>query len=441
MNKNNILLSIALSSAISFSAPISANTMLGAFVKYDGWSLTDIDKFNTDTAKPMAVTTLFTNFDMHWDSLQIQTSNIVSRGATPVISLMPYSKRYPDMLAAITSGEEDVYINSWIQSFKAWRESYPEDKQPSIMLRFGHEFNGNWYPWGNNPEEFKATWRYMHAMFEAAGVNEGVEWVWCASATDVDDYNDLTLYYPGADVVDWTSLDGYNWGSNYAWTSWRSFDEVFSSAYVTLVNNFPEKPILIAEVGSAEPNDRPDPEWGQYGDDSDASQSKEVWVSDMMQRIKADYPAIRAISWFNINKELSWALNETARSGTSNTGLNGYNQEVMNGHFVSDFLSAKAEPTLPVTEEPVNDKPSKGKSSGKKGGGNSGENKHQTTSALSSAANLETPKLTGLQRALANNRMPEVVGEKLRQREAEGFRNLSAGALKKIRQQRLEITQ
>ncbi len=434
MNKNNRLLGIALAGVISCSVPVSANTMLGAFIKHDGWSLVELDKFNADTAKSMAVTTLFTNFDMHWDSLHIQTSNIVSRGATPVISLMPYSTRHVDMLAAISSGAEDVYIDSWIQSFKAWHESYPEGERPSIMLRFGHEFNSNWYPWGNNPEGFKAAWRHVHAMFEAAGVNDAVEWVWCASATDVDDYNDVTLYYPGADVVDWTSLDGYNWGSNYAWTSWRSFDEVFSSAYVNLVTNFPEKPMLIAEVGSAEPADLPDPDWGQYGDDADATQSKEAWVSDMMQRIKTDYPAIRAISWFNINKELSWALNETARSGLPNTGLNAYNQEVTDMHFVSDFVSAKSDLVTEEPEVPVDDgKPGKGKSSGKKG--NSGKTDEVARVSVGGE------KATGLQRALAMSRMPAVVGERLRQREAEGFRNMPADVLQNIRQKRLELSQ
>lgn len=425
MNKNKLFLSLALATAIGFSVPAQANTMLGAYIKHDGWSLTDIDKFNADTTKSMAVTTLFSTFNMHWDSLNIQASNIVSRGSTPMITFMPYSDRHPDMLAAIASGAEDTYINSWIQSFKLWRDSYPTDQRPSIMLRFGHEFNGNWYPWGNNPEGLKAAWRHMHAMFEAAGVNDSVEWVWCASATDVDDYNDMTLYYPGDDVVDWTSLDGYNWGSNYAWTSWRSFDEVFSSAYVTLVNNFPDKPVILAEVGSAEEGDIPDASWGQYGDDSDAGQSKSAWIDNMMQRIMTDYPAIRAISWFNTNKELSWALNETARSGMPNTGLGAYNQQAMNDHFVNTFIPSAPVVEPPVEDEPVSDDGGKGKGKGNNGKGNNG--------------NANGDKETGLQRALAVSRMPAVVGEKLRQREAEGFRNMPAHVLEKIRKKRLNI--
>ncbi len=452
MKKNNLVLSMALAGVLGCAATTSsANTMLGAFIKHDGWSLTEIDRFNADTGKSTAVTTLFTNFNMHWDSLNIQASNIVSRGAMPMITLMPDGDRSDDMLSAIVAGDEDVYINSWIQSFKVWRDSYPEDQRPTILLRFAHEFNGNWYPWGNNPEGLKAAWRHTHALFEAAGVNDSVEWVWCASATDVDDYNDVTLYYPGDDVVDWTGLDGYNWGSNYAWTDWRSFDEVFSSAYVTLVNNFPDKPMVVAEVGSAEPGDVPDPEWGQEGDNTDASESKEAWVADMLTSIAADYPAIRAISWFNINKELSWALNETSQSGLSNTGLEAYRQGVQVDHYDSTFTPLNT--TMDTGEEPVGgkgkNKPRNDDSTDNttsKGGGKKKSSVVSLTTIEKSAETMAVDstvttqqRLTGLDRAAFVSRMPEVVGAKLREKQANGFRNMPADVLEKIREARLRL--
>ncbi len=430
MIKNKSLNILLLASTLSFSASIAhANTSLGAFIKHDGWSLSDIQKFNSETNKSMAVTTLFTNFNMNWDSLNIQASNIVSEGATPMITLMPYSDRHVDMLAAISAGEEDAYINDWIDSFKAWKETYPADKQPKILLRFAHEFNGNWYPWGNNPEGLKAAWKHIHNLFEVAEVNDSVEWVWCASATNVDDYNDMTQYYPGDDVVDWTSLDGYNWGSNYSFTSWRTFDEVFSSAYTTLVTNYPDKPIVIAEVGSAEPSDQPNPEWGQYGDDADATQSKEVWVNDMFTRIMESYPAISAVSWFNINKELSWALNETAKSGLPNTGLNAYNKVVENDYFLETLNFETTSQTETVIVEETNKKIGKGKANAK----------NSTPESSLIAASSSTSK-NGFQIALANSRMPNVVGERLLDKEANGFRNLSKEVLSNISKGRMTLS-
>lgn len=372
--------------------------MLGAYLKNDGWSLDILEKFKAETQKQTSIIMLYTNFEMDWSFLTTQTTNIVSSGSTPLITLMPFNSGYEDLLGMIAMGEKDSYINRWVEDFKAWRDSYPEDNRPTILLRFGHEFNGNWYSWGNQPEKFKMAWRHIHGLFEAAGVNNSVEWVWSASATDVDDYNDITVYYPGDDVVDWTSLDGYNWGSNYSWSRWRTFDEVFSAAYVKLVDNFPDKPIIIAEVATAEPNDFPDPAWGQDGDDSDAAESKEVWISNMLSRIKESYPSIHAVSWFNVNKELSWSLNETAKDGLANTGLSAYNNSVLDSVFLSEFIPRR---TLSV--------------------------------------NVSKKLFLKSQRKVTSNNKPVVVGGELREKEAKGIRSLPSHILGKIRQERISF--
>jgi len=382
----------------------NSKIMLGAYLKNDGWSVDILEKFKADTHKETSIITLYTNFEMDWSFLTTQTSNIVASGSMPLITLMPFNSGHEDLLSMIATGEKDSYINRWITDFKAWRDSYPEDSRPTILLRFGHEFNGNWYAWGNQPEAYKAAWRHIHGLFETAGVNNSVEWIWSASATDTDDYNDITVYYPGDDVVDWTSLDGYNWGSNYTWSSWRTFDEVFSAAYVTLVNNYPHKPILIAEVATAEPSDLPDAAWGQYGDDSDAVESKEIWISNMLTRIKESYPAIRAVSWFNVNKELSWSLNETARNGLANTGLSAYNESILDANILSEFVPLNPpDPNMSA--------------------------KISATSSLSSYNKYKE---------IALSNMPAVVGVESRQKQAEGMRNLPTDVLEKIRQQRLK---
>lgn len=372
--------------------------MLGAYLKNDGWSVSVLEKFKADTRKQVSIVGLYTNFEMDWSFLTTQTSNIVASGSMPLITLMPFDSGHEDLLVMIATGEKDSYISRWIDDFKVWRDSYPEDSRPTILLRFGHEFNGNWYAWGNQPEAYKVAWRHIHGLFEAAGVNDNVEWIWSASATDSDDYNDITRYYPGDDVVDWTSLDGYNWGSNYAWSRWRTFDEVFSAAYVKLIENYPNKPIIIAEVATAEPSDLPDPDWGQYGDDSDAAESKEVWISNMLSRIKESYPAIRAVSWFNVNKELSWALNETAGNGLANTGLSAYNDSVLDSRFLSEFVP------------------------------------------LSASASTVSAKLSStLHRKAALSNIPVVVGVKSRQKEADGMKNLPPHILEKIRHERINF--
>ena len=331
------LLSTALAAALSLSTQVSAEVMTGAFVPGNAWNQQAIADLNANLPKSMAFVNVFSSFSASWDHLYWQSSKIVNEGMIPLISWMPVdlSRNNDNLLPEIALGSWDNYIDLWGTKLVAWVNSYPAESRPSVLLRFGHEFNGTWYPYGNSPSWYVAAWQHIHDRFEAAGVNEHIEWVWSANNVNVDSVNDMTQYYPGDTYVDWTSIDGYNWGSNFSWSSWDSFNDVFASAYSTLVTNYPDKPILIAETGSAEPHDIPDPAWGQNGDNSDAGEDKDVWTAGMMSSIENDFPAIRALALFNINKELDWSLTDSG-----NTGLSGYIGGMMSSHFTSDFLSA-----------------------------------------------------------------------------------------------------
>ncbi len=392
-----------------YAGTAQSGAMLGAYVDYDGWNTTTIDQLNAVTAQPLAVVNLFSGFDQDWTNLKTQASNIVSRNAAPMVTWMPSQSARPDanLLGEISSGQWDAYIDNWIAGLKSWQATYPADKRPTVLLRFAHEFNGNWYPWSNDPDGLKAAWRYLRTRFTQASVT-GVEWVWCANNVSVDSYNDITRYYPGDDVVDWTALDGYNWGSNYSFTQWKGFAETFSAPYTKLVTNYPTKPVLLAEVASAEPFDLPNPSYGQDGNDTDAGQSKEVWVQDMYTRIMAEYPAIRAVAWFNTNKELSWALN-----GVGNTGLFAYNSVTANSYYSGMFT-----PLTPITTQPPAARGGKG------GGGKKASTRTLSTSSVTADTQV--------------SHMPAVVGEKALAREAQGFHSLPPLALQALREARLK---
>lgn len=418
--RNSLLAAIVGSSACCLYAGVAhAGAMLGAYVDYDGWNTSVIDQFNADAAKPLAVINLFSSFDQGWGNLNTQASNIVSRNATPMITWMPVTSNRPEanLLGEITAGQWDSYINGWISNLKLWQASYPADKRPTVLLRFAHEFNGNWYPWSNDPNGLQAAWRYLHNRFAQAGVS-GVEWVWCANNVSVDSYNDVGRYYPGNDVVNWTALDGYNWGSNYSFTQWKGFAETFSIPYAKLVSTWPDKPVLLAEVASAEPTDLPNPAYGQDGSDSDAGQSKEAWVQDMYTRIMTEYPAIRAVAWFNTNKELNWALN-----GVGNTGLGAYNSLVANPYYAGVFTPLNTTTTT-----------TSGSKGGKSAGGGGG--KKSTASTITMSSTLASPVGTE-----SSNHRPVVVGEHLLAREARGFRSLPPEALQALRRARLGVAQ
>ncbi|PWQ97226.1 hypothetical protein DKW60_10880 [Leucothrix pacifica] len=311
---------------------IQDRVLLGAYLDQDGWDEQIIDIFNEKLHKPISVINVFSSFDMDWTYLKYQSSNVVSRQAIPMITWMPTVNKRPDdsLLSEISDGAWDDYLYEWINGFRLWLANYDANYQPKVMIRFAHEFNSDWFPWSNQPDELIKAWRHIHQRFVAAGVAKHVEWVWNVNNVDVDDYNDFSVYYPGDDVVDWVSIDGYNWGSNYHYTRWKSFDETFSQSYVKLVTDFPDKPIMIAEVSSTEPADLPNEAQGQYGDDSDIYESKAAWVNDMLVTIENNYPAIKALVWFNSNKELNWALD-----AEHNTGLGAFNAGIERAHYTT----------------------------------------------------------------------------------------------------------
>ena len=146
--------------------------------------------------------------------------------------------------AKIAAGDSDSYIETFAAAVRALNVP--------IVLSFGHEFNGNWYPWGttgSTAAQFVAAWRHVHDLFAQAGATN-VVWVW--DPNDVYPVPDVNLadYYPGDSYVDWVGVTGY-------WT--QPGPNTYSTLYLpTLeeIRQFTQKPFLIAETavapGSAE---------------------------------------------------------------------------------------------------------------------------------------------------------------------------------------------
>jgi hypothetical protein len=112
----------------------------------------------------------------------------------------------------------------------------------------------------------------------------------------------LSNLYPGDDYVDWTGLDGYNWGTNPARPDrWRSFDQLYSSTYEKITETIaPSKPLMVSEIGSTE-----------YGG------SKAAWIKDMLAKVPVDYPKIRGLLWFEkFDDGMDWPI-ETSASASS----------------------------------------------------------------------------------------------------------------------------
>ena len=154
-------------------------------------------------------------------------------------------------LDEIVAGVHDTMIRSRAQSSASIGQKF--------FLRWGHEMNGNWYPWDGSHNganaaaaaKYIAAYRHIHDVFVSAGATN-VVWVFCPNVDSVpgDAWNQWSNYYPGDAYVDWMAFDGYNWGTVQTGSSWRTFTSIAARIYAGLADK--AKPIMIAETASTE---------------------------------------------------------------------------------------------------------------------------------------------------------------------------------------------
>jgi hypothetical protein len=139
-------------------------------------------------------------------------------------------------LAQIAAGASDAYVTRFATAVRALNVP--------IVISFGHEFNGSWYPWGTNDAtaaQFVAAWRHVHDLFATAGATN-VIWIWDPNDILTNVSLPLKDYYPGDSYVDWVGVTGY-WSqggpNSYAGLYLPTLEEI---------REFTQKPFIIAET-------------------------------------------------------------------------------------------------------------------------------------------------------------------------------------------------
>lgn len=288
--------------------PDPATVAVGAFVggfpgRWPGTAQA-LDDFSVKNGRDPAFVTWYQ--DWVGDSGFVKEHFALLEGHTtaPMLSWEPrnrskYSKsvNQPEYrLSRIAAGDWDAYIRQTARDMR--------DYKKPVYLRFAHEMNGDWYPWGvgvngNQPGEYVAAYRHVHDIFRQEGATN-VRWVWSPNAkAGLASYDSL---YPGDDYVDWVAIDGYNWGTADR-GGWRSFSQVFATSYEKMTN-LTSKPIRIGETASAEDPANP----------SDPSR-KASWITDAyLSALPSRFPRVKAILWFNIDLERDWRVDSNPES-------------------------------------------------------------------------------------------------------------------------------
>jgi mannan endo-1,4-beta-mannosidase len=258
-----------------------------------------------------------------------QMQQLRSYGVLPMLNwssgLSPLALDQPAFrLKSIYSGAYDSYLRTFATEVKDWGHPF--------FLRFDWEMNGDWFPWGqasngNRPRDFVRAWRHVHDIFTRVGATNAT-WVWCPYVTQSPTESKYDQLYPGNAYVDWTCLDGFNFGDRMNGPNgWHSFDSLYYASYREITKVIaPTKPMLIGEIASSE-----------YGG------SKPQWIRNMLGQLPVREPKIRGLVWFDsVDPRLTYKrLGDNIAS--SRSSLKAFSTAIDNpsylGNSFHDFMS------------------------------------------------------------------------------------------------------
>ncbi len=207
------------------------------------------------------------------------TTHDLATGRIPLVNWEPAGIHFDDIIA----GRYDPML--------ARRAVEARDLHRPLFLDFAAEMNGDEGWGGHHPARYVAAYRHIHDVFSEAGA-DNVTWVWAPNNVGSPHTPPALDYYPGSSYVDWTGIDGYNWGTAQPGFGWESFAQVFEPMYRRLAKL--GKPVIIGETASAE-----------------TGGSKPAWIDSIVPTIRRRFPLIRALVWFDIDKERPWQIDSS----------------------------------------------------------------------------------------------------------------------------------
>jgi mannan endo-1,4-beta-mannosidase len=232
-----LLIGVAISIVVAKRSAPSADptqriSYLGVYERNAPLSYAGVDAFTMATGVRPDVLMYYSTWNEPFQTSFAATAT--EHGAVPLVQINPFGVS----LGAIAAGQYDGYLSAFAEAVRAY--GHP------VIVSFGHEMNGHWYPWGYthaSPAMFVAAWRHIVTVFRTLGV-QNVTWLWTVNIIDtLGGIPPPAAWWPGSSYVNWVGLDGY-----YYQPSW-TFASLFGPT-IASVRELTNDPILIAETGA-----------------------------------------------------------------------------------------------------------------------------------------------------------------------------------------------
>jgi hypothetical protein len=212
-----------------------------------------------------------------------------------------------------------------------------------VLLRFAHEMNGSWYPWGQQPSAYRSAFQRVATAVRAQAPRTAMVWApnygggypftggTYAAKSGTTDFAELDTnrdgrltmaddpygpYYPGDGFVDWVGLTAYHFGHAWPWGENEvpeagKLEQFLRGTYTgnglyenqSAVPDFYAayavdrgKPMMLAETGAL---------FNETPPASGATQQaiKTAWLDQVYSTTaRTRLPQVKMVSWFEIRK-------------------------------------------------------------------------------------------------------------------------------------------
>jgi Glycosyl hydrolase family 26 len=218
--------------------PVRTASYLGAFAKGSPVSYAPMKAFAAATGAHLNLALYYSGWYEKFQSTFATQAK--DNNAIPFIQIDPTGIQFE----AIVSGAYDKYLETIATDIAG----YGARTNQGVIIGFGHEMNGRWFPWGYKhvaPALFVAAWRHIVNVFRQQGADD-VTWLWTVNIVNPV-HNEIpspTPWWPGGSYVTWVGIDGY-----YLKSSW-TFASLFGPT-INIVRSLTLDPILISETAAS----------------------------------------------------------------------------------------------------------------------------------------------------------------------------------------------
>lgn len=179
-------------------------------------------------------------------------------------------------------GLDEVKDGEYIRQFA--REA--KESGVPVFLRFASEMNGEWVPWSGDPKKYIEKFRLVYKIMKEEAPNVAMVW----SPNFLPRHN-IDQYYPGDAYVDWvgTSLYTIPFSHGKEVPGGNPIDYL-----KPIYEKYSHKPMMISEGAVSHYS---------YELRKDFSEWASGQIGNMYGFMPRMYPSIKAISYFNLDKQ------------------------------------------------------------------------------------------------------------------------------------------